>query len=333
MNMDEEKKPKFNLKFNFKKEQVMPLVIGLVVGLIIGLLIMLLIKPSKSLAKVNGGTITEKQVYNKLQKFYSNDVLTMILEDADNIILSKKYKEDDKMKEDIKKEAKNYLDSYKSYYGGSEEDFLKECGFDDFDDFAKYLSIEYKRNLYYLDYIAEVLGEEKIKEYYDQNNFGKIDVKHVLVKTSDDTDKKEAKKIADEIIAKLNDGANFDEVANEYKGKYEDIIVIEDLGELTFADSIEEAFMSALKAMEDNTYSKEPVETSYGYHVIYRKGHGDLSLKDAKRDIVKVLYGEVEAKSQNEKLIELRKEAGLKFSSKKFKEAYDEYCKKYVTEE
>lgn len=326
MKMNDEKKPKL------KKEQIIMLVIGLAVGLIIGLLIMFFIKPSKSIATVKGTTITEKQIYNKLQKYYSSDVLTMILEDADNAILSKKYKENDKMKEEIKEEANSYIESYTSYYGGTEEEFLEECGFDSFEDFTKYLSLEYRRNLYYLDYLAEVIGEEKIKEYYDENNFGKIGVKHILVKTSEDISGDEAKKIANEIIVKLNEGGDFDKIAAEYIEKYQDAVITEDLGELTFADSIETSFMDALKEMEDGTYSAEPVETSYGFHVIYRKGHSELSLEDAKNDIVKELYVEVEAKSQNEKLIELRKEAGLKFSNEKFKKLYDEYCEQYITE-
>lgn len=325
--MNEEKKPKL------KKEQVTMLVIGLIAGLIIGLLIMYFIKPSKIIATVNGTSISEKQVYNKLQKFYSSDILTMVLEEADNSILNKKYKMDDKMKEEINEEADKYIESYASYYGGTEEDFLKECGFDSREDFTNYLSLEYRRNLYYLDYLAEVIGDEKIKEYYDENNFGKIGTKHILVATSDDLSNNDAKKIANEIITKLNNGEDFDKVAEEYKNQYEDAIITEDLGELTFTDSIETSFIDALKGMENNSYSKEPVETTYGFHVIYRKEVKDLSLEDAKHDIVKALYREVEAKSQNEKLIELRKEAGLKFNNEKFKEAYDKYCEQYVTAE
>lgn len=320
-------------KFEFKKEQMIMIAIGLVIGLIIGLLIMYFIKPSKPIATVKGATITEKQVYNKLQKFYSNDVLTMVLEDVDNSILSKKYKEDDKMKNEITKQANKYIESYTSYYGGTEEEFLKECGFDSLKDFTNYLSLEYRRNLYYYDYLAEVIGAEKIKEYYDENNFGKIGTKHILVSTSDDISEQEAKKIANEIIAKLNSGSDFDELAKEYAEQYGDAIITEDLGELSFADSIETSFMDALKAMPDNSFSQEPVQTSYGFHVIYRKELKDLSLEDARNDIVKALYGEVEAKSQNEKLIELRKEAGIKFNNQKFKEAYDKYCEQYVTAE
>ena len=209
------------------------------------------------------------------------------------------------------------------------EEFLEQCGFENYDDFKEYVSLEYKRNLYYYDYLAGVIGDEKIKEYYDANNFGQIGAKHILVKTSDDVPAETAQNMAKEIIAKLDEGSDFDELGQEYLQENEENIVVEDLGYLTFADSIEESFMEALKAMEDNTYSKEPVETSYGYHIIYRTDKKDLSLEDARNDVINALYSDVDAKSQTEKLIELRKEAGLKFKDKKFKEEYDKLCESY----
>lgn len=327
--MGEEKKT----KFKFKKETVITLAIGLVIGAIVGLGVMYFIHPSKSIASVNGKIITEKQIYNKLQKYYSSDVLTMILEEVDTVILSKKYEEDEKMKSEIEEIADKYIDSYISYYGGTQEEFLEECGFEGYDDFMNYLSLEYRRNLYYYDYLAKIIGEEKIKEYYDANNFGQIDVKHILVRTSEDMSEKESQNIAKEIITKLNEGADFDTIGEEYKEQYGETIVIEDLGYLGLGDSIEEAFMEALKAMENKTYSSEPVKTSYGHHIIYRKDSKDLSVEDARNDIINVLYSDVEAKSQDEKLIELRKEAGLKFNAEKFQVEYDEMCANYVTEE
>ena len=323
--MNEEK----NLEKKDMKGKAIPLIIGLVLGLIIGLVIMYYVKPSRALVKVNGKAVTEHNVYDKLQKFYASDVLTMVLEDVDNIILSKKYKEDDKMKEEIKEEADKYIESYTNYYGGDQEDFLKAVGFDNYEEFTKYLGLEYKRNLYYFDYLEEVIGENKIKEYYDANNYGKIGTKHILVATSDSMSEEAAEKMAKEIITKLNEGANFDELANEYKEKNSDAIISEDLGELDFTSPIEASFIEGLKAMEDNSYSKEPVKTSYGYHIIYRKDKKDFSLEEARNAIIKVLAGEVEAKTQTEKLFELRKEAGLKFNDDKIKEEYNKETEKY----
>ena len=323
--MEEEKK---------KNGKVLILAIGLVIGLIIGLAVMFFIKPSKTIARIGLDSITENTIYSKLQKFYPNDVLSMILEDVDNSILSKKYKEDNKMKEEVKKQAENYIESYTMYYGSTEEEFLKQCGFDSIDDFAKYLELEYRRNQYYIDYLAELIGQDKIKAYYDENNFGKVEVKHILVRTSEELTSDEAKALATEIIEKLNEGANFDEVAEEYKTKNENVVITEDLGEITFADPLETSFVEAVKEMKDKTYSTEPVETSYGFHVIYRVGSKALSLEDAKNDIIEALYEDIDVdiKSKEEKLIELRKEAGLKFTNKKFKNLYDELVKSYEKE-
>lgn len=333
--MEDEKKVEKNrentkgIKKKCKKEIVVP-VITLVVGILIGLFIMYIIKPSTTIARVDGKSITENQIYDKLQKYYSKDVLNMILEDVDDVILTKKYKEDDKMTEEIEEEANKYIESYIGYYGGTKEDFLEECGFESEEDLKNYLKLEYRRNLYYIDYLADVLGQDAIQEYYDEHNFGEIQTKHILVQTSDDMTEDQATAMAKEIITKLNNGANFDEVAEEYKTNYPDTIIVEDLGGLTFADSIEEIFMDALKAMEDNTYSQEPVVTTYGAHVIYRTSSKELSIEDARNDIVVNLYSTLEdVASQSDKLIELRKNAGLKFKSEKFKDLYDELYTNY----
>ena len=94
--MEDEKKVEKNrentkgIKKKCKKEIVVP-VITLVVGILIGLFIMYIIKPSTTIARVDGKSITENQIYDKLQKYYSKDVLNMILEDVDDVILTKKY--------------------------------------------------------------------------------------------------------------------------------------------------------------------------------------------------------------------------------------------------
>ena len=113
--MEEEKKSKLNLK----KGTGLMLLIGLIIGLIVGMIAMYFINPTRTIAKVEGKSITQKQIYNKLEKYYASDVLSTVLEEVDNAILSKKYKTDDKMEKEIEEEADEYIDAYISYYGGS----------------------------------------------------------------------------------------------------------------------------------------------------------------------------------------------------------------------
>ena len=119
--MEEEKKSKLNLK----KGTGLMLLIGLIIGLIAGMIAMYFINPTRTIAKVEGKSITQKKIYSKLEKYYASDVLSTVLEEVDNAILSKKYKTDDKMEKEIKEEADKYIDAYTSYYGGSRRRILR----------------------------------------------------------------------------------------------------------------------------------------------------------------------------------------------------------------
>ena len=91
--------------------------------------------------------------------------------------------------------------------------------------------------------------------------------------------------------------------------------------------------MDALKGMEDNSYSNEPVKTSYGYHVIYRIDQKEKpSLKKSKSKIVEKLSTEKKTKDSNllyKALISLRKEKKIKFNDTVMKTKYESYCNQY----
>ena len=72
---------------------------------------------------------------------------------------------------------------------------------------------------------------------------------------------------AEDIIKQLDDGADFAELAKEYST---DTATAQQGGELGYftADQMITEFSDAAFALEPGEYTKEPVETSYGYHVI-----------------------------------------------------------------
>ena len=65
-----------------------------------------------------------------------------------------------------------------------------------------------------------------------------------------------------EVIEKLNNKADFDELARDYSKDQPD------LGYFT-EDMMVPEFSSVVFAMDKGTYSQEPVKTEFGYHVIY----------------------------------------------------------------
>ena len=91
--------------------------------------------------------------------------------------------------------------------------------------------------------------------------------------------------------------------------------------------------MTALKKMEDNTYSEEPVKTSYGYHVIYRIDQKKTpKLKEVKETIIKNLITNKKAEDENilyKALIQLREDNKIDFKDTVMKDKYNDYKKNY----
>ena len=254
----------------------------------------------------------------------------------DKAILDKKYNLEKEEKEEIKKTAQGYIEMYSNYYGYTEDQFLSENGFDSLEDFEDYLATDYKRTVYYYEQVEKQLEENAVQKYYDEKSFGKVNTKHILVKTSDDMTEDQALEIANEIIGKLDNGEDFDTLAKEYTEKYQDKVITEDLGEQGAFDRLEEGYIEGMKALNKGEYSKTPVQTSYGYHVIYCVDKVEKNNKISRKDrmqIITLLGEDVMSTDSNlyyKSLINMRKDAKLKFFDKNLEEKYAEYCDSYT---
>lgn len=317
----EEKKSIFS-----KKEVWISGVIGLILGaaIIVGLYFVGIPKfGNETIATVKGGSIKKDELYSEMKKAYS---VNYALDLVDKAILKNKYKLTDDQKKEVEEQANYYLTTYQTYYGYTEEQFLSENGFSTKDEFIEYLTLNYKRDLYYVEYLKTKIEQDKIQTYYDENVYGDINTKHILVTITDDVTDEQAKATAKEIIAKLDSGKSFDEVAEEYKDK----ATYEDLGYNGFNSSLVSEYVEASKALENGTYSKEPVKTDFGYHVIYKVDQKEKpSLEEATNDIVKALATDIEKEDPYIKykaLIQLREESKLNFKDSKFKSEYKKYC-------
>lgn len=321
----------------FEKHHVA--IYSFVAGVFITALIAFIIWPDRiatlkngeqSIVKVDKINYTADELYEDMKGYYS---VSLLLDNIDNDILTKLYPEDDEMLEEVEASAQNYFDMYEQYYNYTEEQFLEQNGFSSYDAFLEYLKLDYRRNLYVDDYITDNLKDKEINKYYEDNVFGDINTQHILVEVSDDEEDgfsdEDAKALAEKIITKLNDGTSWEDVQEKYK----DQITFEDLGYQSWDASLEESFMNALKGMDDESYSEEPVKTSYGYHVIYRLDQKDKpSLKDAKDKVIDALITDKKADDANilyKALISLRADKNIKFNDTVMKEKYEDYCKQY----
>ena len=309
---------------------------GFVAGLLIGLGIMIIFMPERiaeledgtqPVASIDGKIFTADELYEDMKDYYS---VSLLLDKIDRTILEEMYPTNDEMMTNVRETADAYIAQYEQY-GYTEEQFLSGNGFANYDEFVEYLTLDYRRNLYYDDTVKDSITDDEINNYYEDEVFGDIDSKHILIPTGNDGDlsDEDAKALAEEIIGKLNDGATFDEVKDEY----EDQITYEELGYQAFNATLEDAYMDALKELDNDTYTKEPVQTSYGYHIIYRIDQKEKpSLDDVKDSVIEVLASEKKADDANllyKLLIQLRKDNGLEFNDTVMKSKYDSYCKNY----
>ena len=313
------------------------------IGVIITIIVVIIIWPKRiatlkdgtqPILTVNNTTYTADDLYNDMKDTYSINIL---INSLDKMILDKKYKEDNEMNDSVKKTAEYYYSMYEQYQNITKEQFLENNGFKSEKEFLEYLKLDYRRNLYYDEYVESLISDKDIEKYYKNEVFGDVNSKHILVSVSkDDTSENEkelsdedAKKLANEIIDKLNKGTSWDDVITEYKDK----ITAEELGYRAFNASLDAAYLKEMKNLEVNTYSKTPILSSYGYHIVYKIDQKDKpELKDVKEDIINILAEEKKNDDSNlyqKALINLRKEAKLEFKDTDLGEKYNKYISNY----
>lgn len=318
------------------------IVYGFIGGLLLGLLIMVIFMPDRiatledgtqPIVSIDGENITADELYEDMKGQYPINIL---LDKIDNKILTELYEKNDEMTEEVNSNAEYYLNLYKQYYTdiSDESELLETMGFSSYEKYIEYLELDYRKNKYLEQYIEDNLTDKEIQKYYDENVFGDINCQHVLVSIKGDDDEDgltedEAKALAEEIINKLNDGTSWEDIQKEYK----DQVTYEDLSYQSWDASLETTFLDAIKDMDENSYSKEPVKTSYGYHVIYKLDQKEApKLEDVKDTIIDDLIEDKKAEDENllyKALINMRKEHNIEFSDTVMKEKYDTYCKQY----
>lgn len=136
------------------------------------------------------------------------------------------------------------------------------------------------------------ITEAEIKDFYEKNkaNFvvpARLTAKHILVKTE-----QEAKDIIKLLDKASKKEAKFIELAKS-KSTGPSGPNGGDLGTFNENQMVPE-FAAAAKALNKNSYSKKPVKTKFGYHVIYlndKKEGKSLSFNEVKGNISQMLTG------------------------------------------
>ena len=188
--------------------------------------------------------------------------------------------------------------------------------------------LSYKKNKVVENYLKDELTDEEIENYYDENIFGDMTVRHILIKPDTDTDasdedqekaEEKAKKEAEDIIKKLEKGEKFEDLVKKYS---------DDEGT---KDSVVTEFWDASSKLKDGEYTKEPVKSEYGYHIILRVSQKEKpKLKDVKDTIKETLVSNKLSEDTNLSTttwIQIRKKYNLNIEDSEIKDGYESLTK------
>ena len=279
-------------------------------------------------------SISIDNLYDEMKDKYA---ISILIDMIDREILTKEYKSKDK---EASEYADSSIESLKANYE-SEEELLNAInsyyGYSSLNEFKEYIKLNYFRDLATKDYAKKQITEEDIEKYYEEETVGEIEASHILITadvkddaTDDEKEKAEqkAEKLAKEIIEKLNKGEDFAKLAKEYSEDESNKNDGGNLGKFGKGDMVSE-FETAAYELKVNEYTKKPVKTSYGFHIIKKtKEYEKPELKEVKNDIKETLSTELISSDQTisiTALKELRKNKGMKIEDSELKSSYNKY--------
>ena len=291
-------------------------------------------------AKVDNYKISADDLYSEMKEKYA---VKTLIDNIDHQLLDTTYKTD----ETETKAIENQIEEIKKTYGSNDQIFeqiIKQVyNVESVDELKSMLSLDYKRDLAIKDYVKEkVVTDEEVTTYYDTKVIGDVKASHILIKSnakdsdSEETKTKkenEAKKKAEEIIKKLDNGEDFAKLAKKYSDDKGTASKGGNLGYFNMDDDFEENFVSAAAALKKGAYSKEPVKTKYGYEIILKVDEKDKKKKDDLESTIRQTLADEKIKEDSstttyyKRLRDWRESKGLKFEDKELKKMYDKYMK------
>ena len=285
--------------------------------------------------KIKGYTVTAEDLYAELKEQGGSRVFVNMIDDY---IANKEIKSN----EDAEDYANSQIEAYKSQYEQQGQDFnevLVSSGYKNEQQFRDELILSYKKDKVVENYLKDELTDDEIQNYYDENIFGDMTVRHILIKPDTETDasdedqekaEEKAKKEAENIIKKLDKGEKFEDLAKEYsddEGTKEDGGLLENFSK----DSVVTEFWDASVKLKDGEYTKEPVKSEYGYHVILRISQkAKPKLKEVKDTIEETLVANklsADTTLKTTTWVNIRKKYNLNIEDSEIKDGYDSLTK------
>ena len=283
--------------------------------------------------------ISVSDLYSKLKEQYGLESLMNII---DKIILEDKYSGD---VDAAKENAKNTMNQLKESYGDNLLQAIQQyTNYNSLEEYENSIYLNYLQSKAVKDYAKKNVKDSDVNKYYKDEVKPDIKVSHILI-TSDaasdasDEDKNKAeenaKKTAEEVINKLNQASDkiqaFSDLAKEYS---KDESTKEDGGNLGFinTNTLGDAYKNMVDAaynLKDGEYSKSPVKSELGYHVVLRSETKEKASLDEVRDsILDTLadkYISENPEAQIKAMQELRKEYNMDIIDSDLHDQYVKY--------
>ena len=90
-----------------------------------------------------------------------------------------------------------------------------------------------------------------------------------------------------------------------------------------------EEFEKAAYALKLNAYTKEPVKTKFGYHIILKTGEKEKEALDSMKDTIIEKIAKQKREADNayaiEAMVEIRKDNGMKIQDDELAKQYETY--------
>lgn len=241
---------------------------------------------------------TAEEFFDALKEGYGSSILVNMV---DEYITNKELTDD--MKKEAETSAKAQYDYYYASFGSDKatwNSFLSYNGFVSDEDFKNQLNLMHKQNIVLENYIkTDVIKEEEIKKYYDENIYGASDIRHILIKpdvvddaTTEEKTKAENKALEDakELIKQLKKSKELEKDFETLAKEKSDDTGTKPTGGLlenvTNETGLVEEFWNAVLKLEVGKITEEPIKTQFGYHIIYKINQKEKPALDEVKDKV-----------------------------------------------
>ena len=245
--------------------------------------------------EVDGKQFTAEEFFDELKANYGTSALVNLVS---NYITDQEITEE--LAKEAEEKAQSEYDTMYAYYGSNWNQVLASSGYSSGEQLLEDITNNYRQSLVLEEYIkTDVITEEEIQEYYDNDIFGDSSVRHILIipEVDDDMDedeeadaKREALEEATKIIETLQDSENLEEDFQEIaKDQSDDEGTASEGGLLENINSdsgLAEEFWEAARDLKVGEFTTEPIETEFGYHIIYKVSQKDKPTLNEVRDTI-----------------------------------------------